>query len=118
MQIKFDSCNHSAFLLSFPLSSLTKLRVFYGEKYQAPSGILGERWGYQTTQIPLAPAPKLCPRQDCLQTNEAYTTEKSRLQNVFLLADGTKIAAQKVKTGGEWHLETRSARPGPDQAFA
>ncbi|KAL0588591.1 LOW QUALITY PROTEIN: hypothetical protein AAY473_039603 [Plecturocebus cupreus] len=31
--------------------------------------------------------------------------------------DGTKIAAQKVKTG-EWHLETRSARPVPDEAFA
>lgn len=55
--------------------------------------------------IPPAPAPKLCLMQDFLQTNEAYTTEKSRLENVFLLADGTKITAQKGKTD-EWHLET------------
>lgn len=41
LQIKSDSCNHSAFLLSFPLSALTKLRVLHGEKYQAPSGRLG-----------------------------------------------------------------------------
>lgn len=43
-------------------------------------------------------------------------TEKSRLESVFLLADGTKIAAQKVKTG-EWHLETRSAGPAPGEGF-
>lgn len=77
--------------------------MLYGEKSQAES--LGERCGYQTTRIPPAPAPKLCLMQDFLQTNEAYTTEKSRLENVFLLADGTKITAQKGKTG-EWHLET------------
>lgn len=43
-------------------------------------------------------------------------TEKSRLESVFLLADGTKIAAQKVKTGA-WHLETRSAGPVPAEGF-
>lgn len=56
-------------------------------------------------QFQLPPSLKSCWRQDCLQTNEAYATEKSRRESVFLLADGTKITAQKVKTG-EWHLET------------
>lgn len=88
-----------------------------GRNIRPPVGELGERWGYQTSQIPPVPAPNLCLRQDCLQTNEVYSIKKSRLESVFLLADGTKIAAQKVKTG-EWHLETRSARPELDKAFA
>lgn len=43
-------------------------------------------------------------------------TEKSRRKSVFVLADGTKIAAQKVKTG-EWHLETRTEGPEVAGAF-
>lgn len=59
---------------------------------------------------------KILPKTGLPKNKEAYTTEKSRLESVFLLTDGTKIAAQKVKTG-EWHLETGSSRPVPDEAF-
>lgn len=71
---------------------------------------MGEgREDFNQLQFQLPPSSKSRWRQDCLQTNEAYTPEKSRHESVFRLADGTKIAAQKVKTG-EWHFRDKIRR--------